>query len=150
MSRHLHLHLKIWRQPNAQTQGHFEEIEAKDIPETASFLEMLDIVNESLVQQNEEPIAFDHDCREGICGMCSLVINGTPHGPNEATTTCQLYMRKYKDGDTIHVGLNVVRDRSPAGTGEPTERWQALTIEDGLVTDIRGFEEGAEAMSRLS
>ena len=93
--------LRVWRQKNGQTPGRFAEYEAKDIPADASFLEMIDIVNESLNTRNEEPIAFDHDCREGICGMCSLVINGTPHGPNGATTTCQLYMRHFADGDTI-------------------------------------------------
>ena len=93
--------LRIWRQKNAQTPGRFAEYEASDIPADGSFLEMLDIVNEGLIARNEEPVAFDHDCREGICGMCSLVINGTPHGPNGATTTCQLYMRHFADGETI-------------------------------------------------
>ena len=95
--------LRVWRQKNTQTQGRFVNYEARDIPADASFLEMLDIVNEGLNLRNEEPIAFDHDCREGICGMCSLVINGTPHGPNGATTTCQLYMRHFADGETIVV-----------------------------------------------
>ena len=103
MSRHLHLHLKIWRQSNAHTPGRFEDIEAKDIPETASFLEMMDIVNQRIITAGGDPIAFDHDCREGICGMCSMVINGMPHGPERATTTCQLHMRKFQDGDTIWV-----------------------------------------------
>ncbi len=93
--------LRVWRQKNAQTQGRFVEYEAREIPADASFLEMLDIVNETLIARNEDPIAFDHDCREGICGMCSLVINGTAHGPNRATTTCQLYMRHFPDGQTI-------------------------------------------------
>jgi len=93
--------IRVWRQKNGQTPGKFAEYSAKDIPADASFLEMLDIVNEGLTGRNEEPIAFDHDCREGICGMCSLVINGTPHGPNKATTTCQLYMRHFADGETI-------------------------------------------------
>ena len=93
--------LRIWRQKDGQTRGRFAEYEAKDIPTDASFLEMLDIVNEGLIARNEDPVAFDHDCREGICGMCSLVINGTPHGPNKATTTCQLYMRHFPDGQTI-------------------------------------------------
>ncbi|HEX4083678.1 MAG TPA: succinate dehydrogenase/fumarate reductase iron-sulfur subunit [Chthoniobacteraceae bacterium] len=95
--------LRVWRQKSGQTEGKFSEYEAKDIPADASFLEMLDIVNEGLVIKNEEPVAFDHDCREGICGMCSLVINGTPHGPNRATTTCQLYMRHFRDGQTITI-----------------------------------------------
>ncbi|MEI8234484.1 MAG: succinate dehydrogenase/fumarate reductase iron-sulfur subunit [Verrucomicrobiota bacterium] len=103
MSDHLNLTLKVWRQRNAGTPGKFVEYPAKNIPTDCSFLEMLDIVNETLVQKNEEPIAFDHDCREGICGMCSLVINGVAHGPERATTTCQLHMRHFKDGDTIYV-----------------------------------------------
>jgi succinate dehydrogenase / fumarate reductase iron-sulfur subunit len=93
--------LRVWRQRNGQTPGRFAEYQAREIPADASFLEMLDIVNEGLIALNQEPIAFDHDCREGICGMCSLVINGTPHGPNRATTTCQLYMRHFRDGETI-------------------------------------------------
>ena len=96
----MNLHLKVWRQKNGQSQGRVESYEAKNIPEDCSFLEMLDIVNEDLVSRGQEPIAFDHDCREGICGMCSLTINGVPHGPSE-TTTCQLYMRKFRDGETI-------------------------------------------------
>lgn len=92
--------IRVWRQKSANT-GRFCEYKAADIPADASFLEMLDIVNEGLIQRNEEPIAFDSDCREGICGMCSLVINGTPHGPNRATTSCQLYMRHFADGETI-------------------------------------------------
>jgi succinate dehydrogenase / fumarate reductase, iron-sulfur subunit len=98
----MNLKLKVWRQKNARSEGRLVDYEANNIPEEASFLEMLDIVNEALVAKGEEPIAFDHDCREGICGMCSLTIDGIAHGPS-ATTTCQLYMRKFKDGDTIHV-----------------------------------------------
>ena len=95
--------LKVWRQAGPTAQGKIETYDAKDIPEEASFLEMLDIVNETLVAQNIEPVAFDHDCREGICGTCSLVINGVAHGPEKATTTCQLYMRHFKDGDTVYI-----------------------------------------------
>jgi succinate dehydrogenase / fumarate reductase iron-sulfur subunit len=98
----MNLKLKVWRQKNAKSEGRLVDIEARNIPEDCSFLEMLDIVNEDLMDKGEEPIAFDHDCREGICGTCSLSINGVPHGPSE-TTTCQLYMRKFKDGETIHV-----------------------------------------------
>ena len=98
----MNLHLKVWRQKSANSAGQLASIEARDIPADASFLEMLDIVNEDLLGKGEEPIAFDHDCREGICGTCSLTINGIPHGPSE-TTTCQLYMRKFKDGETIYV-----------------------------------------------
>ncbi|HSI14105.1 MAG TPA: succinate dehydrogenase/fumarate reductase iron-sulfur subunit [Chthoniobacter sp.] len=98
----MNLKLKVWRQKDAKSEGKLVDIEARNIPEDCSFLEMLDIVNEDLLGKGEEPIAFDHDCREGICGTCSLSIDGVPHGPSE-TTTCQLYMRKYKDGDTIYV-----------------------------------------------
>jgi succinate dehydrogenase / fumarate reductase iron-sulfur subunit len=98
----MNLHLKVWRQKDAKSEGKLVDIEARNIPPDCSFLEMLDIVNEDLLGKGEEPIAFDHDCREGICGTCSLSIDGVPHGPSE-TTTCQLYMRKYKDGDTIYV-----------------------------------------------
>ena len=103
MESKLNLTLKVWRQKDRNSRGHLVTYAAKDIPTTASFLEMLDIVNEGLVAKGEEPIAFDHDCREGICGSCSLVINGVPHGPEKATTTCQLHMRSFKDGDTLYV-----------------------------------------------
>jgi succinate dehydrogenase / fumarate reductase iron-sulfur subunit len=101
MKRNFTLH--VWRQPNSSTAGKFVEYAARDIPSDASFLEMLDIVNEGLIERGEDPIAFDHDCREGICGMCSLVINGVAHGPERATTTCQLYMRHFRDGQAIHI-----------------------------------------------
>lgn len=99
----LNLHLKVWRQSSTNAKGTFQDIEAKGIPDHASFLEMLDIVNDRLILEGKDPVAFDHDCREGICGMCSMVINGLPHGPEKATTTCQLHMRKFKDGDTIWI-----------------------------------------------
>ena len=95
--------LKVWRQPRAAAAGKFVDYQAKEIPAESSFLEMLDIVNEGLNDRNEDPIAFDSDCREGICGMCSLVIDGIPHGPGKAKTTCQLYMRQFQDGDTIWI-----------------------------------------------
>lgn len=96
--------LRVWRQSNANDSGRLVEYEAKNIPPQASFLEMLDIVNEDLIARGEEPIAFDHDCREGICGMCSLTINGVPHGKDRGVgTTCQLYMRKFRDGETITI-----------------------------------------------
>jgi succinate dehydrogenase / fumarate reductase iron-sulfur subunit len=98
----MNLKLKIWRQKSANSEGRLADYEAKNISADASFLEMLDLVNEDLLAKGEEPIAFDHDCREGICGTCSLTINGVPHG-RSATTTCQLYMRKFKDGDTVYV-----------------------------------------------
>ena len=95
------LTLKIWRQKNSLSKGRFVTYKVTSISPNCSFLEMLDILNEQLVMKNEEPVVFDHDCREGICGMCSLYINGRPHGPDDAITTCQLHMRKFKDGDTI-------------------------------------------------
>lgn len=97
------LTLHIWRQKNAQVKGGFEKFNMNDVSPDMSFLEMLDILNEQLILEGKDPIAFDHDCREGICGACSLTINGTPHGPELATTTCQLHMRKFKDGDTIYI-----------------------------------------------
>ena len=95
--------LKVWRQKGPKEKGALVEYKLDDVSEHMSFLEMLDVLNEQLVNKNEEPVAFDHDCREGICGMCGLVINGIPHGPEGATTTCQLHMRKFKDGDVIHI-----------------------------------------------
>ncbi len=99
----MNLKLRVWRQQNANTPGKFVEYDAKDISPDMSFLEMLDVVNEVLIKRGEEQIAFDHDCREGICGMCSLTINGTPHGHLRGTTTCQLHMRSFKDGQTITI-----------------------------------------------
>ncbi len=95
------LTLKIWRQKDAKSAGKFVTYSIDNISPNCSFLEMLDILNEQLIQKNEEPVVFDHDCREGICGMCSLYINGRPHGPDDAVTACQLHMRKFKDNDTI-------------------------------------------------
>ncbi|MFI3265736.1 MAG: succinate dehydrogenase/fumarate reductase iron-sulfur subunit [Rikenellaceae bacterium] len=97
----MNLTLKIWRQKDAKTKGSFETFKVENISPDSSFLEMLDILNNDLINANKEPIAFDHDCREGICGMCSLHINGHAHGPDEDITTCQLHMRKFKDGQTI-------------------------------------------------
>ena len=97
------LTLKIWRQENAQAKGEFKSYQVSGVSADSSFLEMLDVLNESLVEKVETPVCFDHDCREGICGMCSLYINGRPHGPDDAITTCQLHMRKFKDGDTITI-----------------------------------------------
>jgi succinate dehydrogenase / fumarate reductase iron-sulfur subunit len=97
----INLTLKIWRQPRDADKGHFETIPARNVSTAMSFLEMLDKVNERLAQEGQDPIAFDNDCREGICGMCGAVINGRAHGPEKATTLCQLHMRKFSDGDTI-------------------------------------------------
>jgi len=99
----MNLTLKVWKQKNKNEKGRFETYEAKGISPDMSFLEMFDVVNEQLISSGKEPIAFDHDCREGICGMCSMYINGRPHGPKQGVTTCQLHMRSFKDGDTIVV-----------------------------------------------
>lgn len=95
------LHLKIWRQKNSNQPGELVDYHIENVSKDSSFLEMLDILNEQLVSEGQEPVAFDHDCREGICGTCSLMINGIAHGPQKATTACQLHMRSFKDGDTI-------------------------------------------------
>jgi succinate dehydrogenase / fumarate reductase iron-sulfur subunit len=97
----LNLTLKIWRQKNKDTKGNFETYPISGISTDMSFLEMVDVLNEKLIHENKEPVAFDHDCREGICGMCSMYINGRPHGPKHGVTTCQLHMRSFKDGETI-------------------------------------------------
>jgi len=101
--KELNLKLKVWRQKNAQTAGAFKTYELNGISDEMSFLEMLDVLNEKLITEGGEPVAFDHDCREGICGMCSLYIDGKPHGPWQANTTCQLHMRAFNDGDTITI-----------------------------------------------
>ena len=103
MEKKLNLTLKVWRQKNSKDTGRFETYNVKDISTDMSFLEMFDILNEILIAEGKDPIAFDHDCREGICGMCSMYINGRPHGPWHGTTTCQLHMRAFNDGDTITV-----------------------------------------------
>ena len=119
------LTLKIWRQKNSAEKGQIVDYKISDVPPYRSFLEMLDVLNESLVEKNEEPVAFDHDCREGICGMCSLQINGQPHGPDQGITTCQLHMRQFKDGDTVYI--------------EPF-RAKAFPIIKDLVVDRSAFE----------
>jgi len=102
-TKNINITVKVWRQKNAKTQGKLETYSVKDVSTASSFLEMLDQLNEQLINSKQEPIAFDHDCREGICGMCSLYINGRAHGPDTGVTTCQLHMRTFKDGDTIFV-----------------------------------------------
>lgn len=99
----MNLKLKIWRQKDAKDKGKMVDYNISDVSPDMSFLEMLDVLNEELNSKGEEPVAFDHDCREGICGMCSLFINGEAHGPDRGVTTCQLHMRKFKDGDTIYI-----------------------------------------------
>ena len=121
----MNLTLKVWRQKNAGARGGFVTYEAKDVLPDMSFLEMLDVVNEGLISRGQEPIAFDSDCREGICGTCSLVINGIPHGGHRGTATCQLHMRRFHDGDTIAI--------------EPW-RARAFPIIRDLVTDRSAFD----------
>ena len=117
-AKKLNLKLKIWRQEGPGQRGHFMDFDAKGIVEDMSFLEMLDVVNSELIKSGQVPVEFDHDCREGICGSCALVINGNPHGPSAATATCQLHMRKFTDGQTIVIepfrakAFPVVRDLS--------------------------------------
>ncbi len=112
----MNLNLRVWRQKNSKAQGKLESYQVKNISSEMSFLEMMDVLNEQLIDEGGEPITFDHDCREGICGMCSMYINGRAHGPWAANTTCQLHMRAYKDGDTITIepwranGFPVVKD----------------------------------------
>ena len=97
----MNLTLKIWRQKNANDKGKMVDYQVSDISPDMSFLEMLDVLNDQLINKGEEPVAFDHDCREGICGSCAMMINGQAHGPNALTTTCQLHMRSFADGDTV-------------------------------------------------
>ena len=112
----MRLILRVWRQDNADDEGRFETHQLDEVSEDSSFLEMLDQLNEQLLEEGIEPVLFDHDCREGICGTCSLTINGLPHGPENSTTTCQLHMRKFKDGETVTIepfrarAFPVVRD----------------------------------------
>lgn len=99
----MNLTLNIWRQNSANQKGRFEEHKVSGVSPDSSFLEMIDMLNNQIIEDGKDPVAFDHDCREGICGMCSMVINGRPHGPSEGITTCQLHMRSFKDGDTIFI-----------------------------------------------
>ena len=99
----MNLTLKVWRQANADAKGKMETYQMKEVSPDMSFLEMMDVLNEQLIEKGIDPVAFDHDCREGICGMCSMFINGEAHGPDRLVTTCQLHMRKFKDGDTITI-----------------------------------------------
>lgn len=102
-SKNINIKLKVWRQNNGKTKGKFENYSLNEVSTDSSFLEMLDMLNEQLVNEDKEPVAFDHDCREGICGMCSLYINGRAHGPDRGITTCQLHMRSFNNGDTITI-----------------------------------------------
>ncbi|NUP09906.1 MAG: succinate dehydrogenase/fumarate reductase iron-sulfur subunit [Polyangiaceae bacterium] len=131
----MNLTLNVWRQKNRSDAGRFERYEATGISDHMSFLEMLDVVNERLIAKGEDPIHFDHDCREGICGMCGVVINGEPHGPQDATTTCQLHMRQFQDGDEITV--------------EPW-RANAFPVIRDLVVDRSGFDRIIQAGGYVS
>ena len=131
----MNLTLQVWRQASGSKEGRFENYEVNDISSEMSFLEMFDVLNERLIREGKDPIAFDHDCREGICGACSMHINGRPHGPWHATTTCQLHMREYKNGDTIVV-----------------EPWRAKSfpvIKD-LIVDRNAFDRIVEAGGYIS
>lgn len=125
MSKKIDLTLKVWRQENSKSKGHFEVYDVKDIDEDASFLEMLDVLNEDLLTSGKDPVAFAHDCREGICGTCGAVVNGDAHGPKEKNTLCQLHMRSFKSGDEVVL--------------EPF-RSRALPIVKDLVVDRAAFD----------
>ena len=131
----MNLTLKVWKQANSTAKGGFETYQVKNISSEMSFLEMFDVLNEQLIAEGKEPIAFDHDCREGICGTCSMYINGQPHGPWQKNTTCQLHMRAYKDGDTIVV-----------------EPWRstAFPVLKDLIVDRAAFDRIIEAGGYIS
>ncbi len=131
----MNLTLKVWRQKNANDRGYFETYQVSDISNEMSFLEMFDVLNERLIREGKDPIAFDHDCREGICGMCSMYIDGKPHGPWTQNTTCQLHMRAFKDGDTIVV--------------EPW-RAKAFPVVKDLVVDRTSFDRIIQAGGYIS
>jgi succinate dehydrogenase / fumarate reductase, iron-sulfur subunit len=131
----MNLTLKVWRQKNADSNGSFETYGVKDISSEMSFLEMIDVLNEQLIAEGKDPIAFDHDCREGICGACSMYINGRAHGPWGANTTCQLHMRAFKDGDTIVI--------------EPW-RSKAFPVMKDLVVDRSAFDRIIQAGGFIS
>lgn len=124
-SKNLNLNLKIWRQSSSSSDGALKDYSMQNVSSDVSFLEMIDLLNQDLIEKGEEPVAFDHDCREGICGSCSMVINGNPHGPDKGTATCQLHMRRFEDGETITV--------------EPF-RAKAFPIVKDLVVDRSAFD----------
>ncbi|GGG92282.1 succinate dehydrogenase [Polaribacter pacificus] len=131
----MNLTLKIWRQKDSKSKGQMVDYKVTDISEHMSFLEMMDVLNEQLINTGEEPVAFDHDCREGICGMCSMYINGEAHGPDRGVTTCQLHMRMFNDGDTIYI--------------EPF-RAKAFPVIKDLVVDRTSFERIQQAGAFIS
>lgn len=134
-TKYINVTLKIWRQKNSKAKGQMETYPLDQVSTDSSFLEMLDQLNEKLIEERKEPVAFDHDCREGICGMCSLYINGRPHGPDTGITTCQLHMRMFNDGDTIHI-----------------EPWRsvAFPVIKDLVVDRESFERIQQAGGYVS
>lgn len=135
MSKNLKLKLNVWRQKNKDSKGQFESHQLEGISTDMSFLEMMDVLNQKLIKSDKDPVLFDHDCREGICGSCSMVINGDPHGPQKATTTCQLHMRTFNDGDEIFV--------------EPF-RAKAFPIVKDLMVDRSAFDRVIEAGGYIS
>jgi len=146
-SKKINLNLKVWRQKSKKTQGNLVDYKVKDISVDISFLEMLDILNQELIHAGEEPIVFDHDCREGICGSCSLTINGDPHGPDAGTATCQLHMRRFDDGDTIYIepfranAFPVVKDLSVDRSA-----FDRIQAEGGYISINTGNAPDAHAM----
>ena len=135
MDKTINIKVKVWRQAGPKAKGAFETYELNNISTDSSFLEMLDVLNEQLISQHKEPVVFDHDCREGICGMCSLYINGHPHGPDSGVTTCQLHMRKFHDGETITV--------------EPW-RSHAFPVIKDLMVDRRAYDKIMQAGGYIS
>lgn len=135
MTKTINLTLNVWRQKNGNVKGRLETYEARGISTDMSFLEMIDVVNEDLIRKGEDPIAFDHDCREGICGMCGAVVNGRPHGPEKGTTLCQLHMRHFSDGDVVVV--------------EPW-RSRAFKVIKDLVVDRSAFDSIIQAGGYIS
>ena len=131
----MNITLKVWRQKNTNTKGKFETYKVNDITEHMSFLEMIDVLNQQLIKSGDDPVSFDHDCREGICGTCSMYINGRPHGPGDRITTCQLHMRSFSDGDTITI--------------EPW-RASAFPIIKDLVVDRTAFDKIIQAGGYIS
>lgn len=143
----MNLKLKIWRQKDKNSKGAFETYDVKNISENSSFLEMLDLLNEQLVAEGKEPVAFDHDCREGICGMCSLVINGIPHGKDRKTASCQLHMRRFNDGETITIepfrakALPIIKDlvMDRSALDRIVQAGGFISVRTGVTTDANAI-----------
>ncbi len=158
----LNLTLKVWRQDSAKAKGRFESYDVPNISPDSSFLEMMDVLNEQLINKGKAPVAFDHDCREGICGMCSLYINGRAHGPDDDITTCQLHMRKFEDGETITIepwrsnGFPVIKDLIVDRTAfdQILEAGGFVSISTGGIPDANAIpipkEDADEAMDAAS